>query len=101
MDAMPRDSSAGAIAASGLLELARFVSQEERGLYYQGALHILQGLNDTCATWNDTDEEGILRHGTSNYPQGVGVDRPLIYGDYFFIEALAKLKGRSGLFYRV
>lgn len=93
-----RDSSAGACAASGLLLLAELVGPEERDNYRTPAIRILRSLYENYGTWDDPDEEGLIRHGTSHYPDRRNIDVPLIYGDFFFVEGLARLKGQ-GPFY--
>ncbi|MEI7025998.1 glycoside hydrolase family 88 protein [Paenibacillus sp. y28] len=94
-----RDSSAGACAACGLLQLADLVAPEEAGLYRSAGERILHALYTHYGAWDDPDEEGLLLHGTSNYPENSNIDVPLIYGDYYFVEGLAKLKGRSEAFW--
>ncbi|MFB9278212.1 glycosyl hydrolase [Cohnella cellulosilytica] len=91
----PRDSSAAAIAASGLLDLADTVGGEKGGDYREQALAILRSLTENYR--GDDTEEAILLHGTGNLPMNQNVDRPLIYGDYYYMEALSKLKGHPGL----
>lgn len=90
---IPRDSSAGAIAASGLLELAHALHEPEGGLYGAAARRILSMLHECYGTWNDPKHEGILREGTGHKPAGQNVNVSLIYGDYFYVEAVAKLNG--------
>jgi len=94
----PRDSSAGACAASGLLELACLVPAPEAGLFRDAAITLLQALDSRCGAW-DLDEEGLLRFGTGHMPEGQNVQVSLIYGDYFFVEALAKIRGQRELFW--
>jgi len=89
----PRDSSAGACAASGLLELAELLPPAAGRAYRRAAERILLALHRRCATWDDAGHEAILRHGTGHRPAGRNVDVSLIYGDYFFVEAIAKLNG--------
>jgi unsaturated chondroitin disaccharide hydrolase len=93
-----RDSSAGSCAASGLLLLATLVDDVEASVYKTGAERILESLFRNYGTWDNPDEEGLLLHGTSNYPENRNIDVPLIYGDFFYVEALARLKGK-GPFY--
>jgi unsaturated chondroitin disaccharide hydrolase len=93
-----RDSSAGACAASGLLLLAEKVDTIESSVYRDSAIHILKSLYENYGTWDDMNEEGLILHGASNYPAGTNIDVPLIYGDYFYVEGLARLKGK-GPFY--
>lgn len=89
----PRDSSAGACAASGLLELAELLPEKAGRAYREAAERLLLALDRRCGTWDDAGHEAILRHGTGNKPAGENVDVSLIYGDYFFVEAIAKLNG--------
>lgn len=93
-----RDSSAGACAASGLLLLAEKLGETEGEVYRGSAERILGSLYQNYGTWDDSNEEGLLLHGTSHYPEGRNIDVPLIYGDFFYVEGLARLKGK-GPFY--
>ncbi|UVI27489.1 glycoside hydrolase family 88 protein [Paenibacillus spongiae] len=89
----PRDSSAAAIAASGLLEIAEAVPLAEKAVYSNGAQRILKGLTERYATWELPGHEAILLGGTGSKPGSFCVDGSLIYGDYYYIEAIAKLNG--------
>ncbi|RXZ82214.1 glycosyl hydrolase [Paenibacillaceae bacterium] len=89
----PRDSSAAAIAASGLLTIAELVPEQEKPLYVESAKRIIRSLSASYSTLADETHEAILLHGTGHRPQSQNVDVSLIYGDYFYIEALAKLNG--------
>ncbi|WP_405176218.1 glycoside hydrolase family 88 protein [Paenibacillus sp. FSL H8-0261] len=93
-----RDSSAGSCAASGLLLLADQVDDSESHVYRNGAIRIVESLYRNYGSWDNVDEEGLLLHGTSNYPENRNIDVPLIYGDFFYVEALARLKA-AGPFY--
>ncbi|MEK4236244.1 glycoside hydrolase family 88 protein [Paenibacillus sp. FSL H7-0714] len=93
-----RDSSAGSCAASGLLLLADQVDDAESHVYRNGAIRIVESLYRNYGSWDNADEEGLLLHGTSNYPENRNIDVPLIYGDFFYVEALARLKA-AGPFY--
>lgn len=93
-----RDTSAGSCAASGLILLAEKLDGGDAEAYFSAGERILKSLYEAYGDWNNPAEEGLLLHGTSNYPQGTNVDVPLIYGDYFFVEGLARLKG-CGPFY--
>ncbi|OAS20483.1 hypothetical protein A8708_18090 [Paenibacillus oryzisoli] len=66
----PKDSSAAAIAASGLLELAKHVPQVEAHLYHRRAERILQVLSEGYVAWEDETYEEILMHGTGHKPAG-------------------------------
>lgn len=89
----PRDSSAAAIAASGLLELAASVPPAECPVYRGAAERILESLTRHYATWDHPEHEAILLHGTGHKPENSNIDVSLIYGDYFYVEAFAKLNG--------
>jgi len=88
-----RDSSAGAIAASGLLLLAEQVEDLESRPYRRVGEKILKSLYENYGTWDDDSQEGMLLHGVSNYMKSKFVDNPLIYGDFYFVEGIARLKG--------
>ncbi|NOU79018.1 glycosyl hydrolase [Paenibacillus sp. LMG 31459] len=89
----PRDTSAAAIAASGLLELAEFVPAVERDLYRDGAIGILTSLTESYSSVFDLTRDPILNGATGHKPAGMYVDGSLIYGDYYYVEAVAKLLG--------
>ncbi len=91
----PRDTSAAACAASGLLDLSLLLPEVEGTLYRQSALRILRSLDENYATWSNPAHEAILLHATGHKPAGQNIDISLIYGDYFFVEAVAKLNGWS------
>lgn len=86
-----RDSSAGACAACGLLLLSTLVPESEAKSYQLAGERILESLYRNYGSFG-TDEEGLILHGTSHYPERKNMDVPLIYGDYFFVEGLARLK---------
>ena len=84
------DNIAGAIAACGLLELEKLT---EKGEYRQAALRLVDGLLDRCCDWTDA-RCGLLTHCTASYhDDGAGRHTNITYGDYFLVEALAKLNG--------
>ncbi|RXZ82011.1 glycosyl hydrolase [Paenibacillaceae bacterium] len=89
----PRDTSAAAIAASGLLNIASQLPEPEGRMYRFAALKLLAALTSGYAAWDEPEFEGILRGGTGNKPIMQNVDAALIYGDYYYVEALAKLQG--------
>lgn len=88
----PRDASAAAITASALLELARYVPQKER-LYRRTAEKILRSLASERYLIPAGEKCGFLiDHSVGSKPSGSQVDVPIIYGDYYFLEALLRLK---------
>lgn len=91
----PRDTSAGACAACGLIELSRIVPQPEASLYLGAAEKMIRSIHENYGAWDQPEEEGLILSGTSNLPGGVHIDKPLIYGDFFFVEAISKLRGTA------
>jgi unsaturated chondroitin disaccharide hydrolase len=92
------DSSAAAIAASGLWDLSEQVADEpDRTRYRAAALTILQTLcTDEFLARSLPNWEGILLHGVYHYHKRLGVDESTAWGDHFFVEALVKaIAGRS------
>jgi unsaturated chondroitin disaccharide hydrolase len=88
----PRDSSAAAIAASGLLELARVERSRARSKSYRAvAGQILDSLSSPAYRATAGASRAILLHGTSNKPDGEQ-DSGTAYGDYYFIEALQRFR---------
>ncbi|MCI6886674.1 MAG: glycoside hydrolase family 88 protein [Lachnospiraceae bacterium] len=92
------DSSAAACTASGLLELSSIMEDgPEKIFYYEKALQILKGLYEHHYDLSENSQAMIL-HGTVNYAKKKHVNVPIIYGDYFFTEALIKLKHETNIF---
>lgn len=84
------DTSAGAIAACGLIELAKVVPEYEKTLYMQAALNIMKALCETQCDFGET-EQSILQNSSACYARGE--HKAWIYGEYYFVEAMYKLMG--------
>lgn len=91
-EATARDTSAAACASCGLLELSKHVDGEAKERYTSAAKAMLKSLYEKYSVMDDDQQQGILRGGTFNHPQGLGIDISLIYGDYYFTEAIARLR---------
>jgi unsaturated chondroitin disaccharide hydrolase len=92
----PKDSSAAAIAASGLIELAQLDPDgSRRGRYLTAAKQILDALSSPPYRSSVTGPPSILLHGTQNKPKGVA-DVGLVYGDYYYLQALARYMAFRG-----
>jgi unsaturated chondroitin disaccharide hydrolase len=89
----PYESSAAAIAASGLLNLARLAGDPARRRLYRDYAHrILNTLTTSEFLAVDTPGwEGILKHGIYHLRKNLGVDESVMWGDYFFLEAIGKV----------
>lgn len=85
-----RDASAAALIASALYELARYVDNDTAKKYRDTADMMLSNLISDY-TVSPTDGEGfILAHSTGHHPGGSEIDVPLVYADYFLLEALLR-----------
>lgn len=83
------DTSAAAIAASALLRLCRMLPDPVKGFYYWScALHILKTLCENHTAVNEPEWEGILKGGVYHMQKDLGVNESVMWGDYFFCEAL-------------
>ena len=79
-----RDSSAAAIAATGMIRLAALTGESA---YRDAAGRILGSLSDGY-TAAGRPERSVLVHGAANVPANVGVDGGTSYGDYYFLKAI-------------
>jgi len=87
----PRDASAGAIIASALIELSGYVDNKDGKRYLKVASEILKTLSSAEYRASIGTNGGfILKHGVGNYPRNADIDVPLIYADYYYIEALTR-----------
>lgn len=86
------DSSAAAITASGLIDLCSIIQDPVySNRYKQAAFTILDTLCSNRYLATDTEGwEGILKHGVYHQPKGIGVDESVMWGEYFFVEAIHK-----------
>jgi unsaturated chondroitin disaccharide hydrolase len=90
----PRDNSAAAIAASVLLELGQLDPDgTHRDRYRAQADATLASLASSAYLAAGPLFAAILKHGTGNKPSNVGVNAGLVYGDYYFVEALLRATG--------
>jgi unsaturated chondroitin disaccharide hydrolase len=87
-----KESSAGAIAASGLLDLAKQTRSPEKAAAYRAtALAMLDALTSPEYLASETPGwEGILKHGVYHTAKNLGVDESVMWGEFFFVEALTK-----------
>ena len=87
-----KDSSAAAIAASGLLDLADQTRSEDRSaMYFATAMDMLEALAAPEYLAVETPSwEGILKHAVYHTRKNLGVDESVLWGDFFFVEALTQ-----------
>ena len=93
------DSTAGACAACGLLELAKRLPENEGGMYAHAAVNMLRAMGDKFCNFDPATDD-MLGYGTIRYPVNSvigsgdpGVHISIIYGDMFYTEAILKLLG--------
>ncbi|WP_046243568.1 glycoside hydrolase family 88 protein [Hymenobacter terrenus] len=85
-----RDASAGAIAASALLELCTYSGKEGKA-YYQAAVQMLQSLASPAYRAKlGENNHFLLKHSVGSKPHKSEIDVPLVYADYYYLEALLR-----------
>jgi unsaturated chondroitin disaccharide hydrolase len=88
----PRDASAAALVASGLIELSTYTKDKALAKTYlekaEGMLAELSSSRYQSRALNPA----FLLHSTGHYPNGSEIDYSIIYADYYYIEALVRLK---------
>lgn len=83
------DTSAAAITAAGLLRLCRHANDPVKGhFYWSTAFKILRSLCDKYTAVGDPQWEGVLKGGVYHLHKGLGVNESVMWGEYFFMEAL-------------
>ncbi|WP_144027199.1 glycoside hydrolase family 88 protein [Paenibacillus sp. FSL R7-0273] len=90
------DTTAAVCAACGLLELSEFVGEYEKGLYIKAAVRLLRKIDEKFCDWNP-GTDSIVSHGSGRYHRESDREVPIIYGDYFFLEAILRLLDRDFL----
>lgn len=87
----PRDASAAAVTASGLLELQGYVKDGKP--YFDYAEQILKQLSsDAYLAKPGENKHFILMHSVGHLPANSEIDTPLNYADYYYLEALLRYK---------
>ena len=96
------DSTAQAIVATGLLDIAKLLPEQEGGKYAEVAVKMLRAMEENFLSY-DPDRDDMVCFGTVRYPTLPGDKTPemvkklvhvsIIYGDFFYTEAILKLLG--------
>jgi lantibiotic modifying enzyme len=90
---VPRDASAAGIIASALLELGQYSNGNEKKNYIDTAKQMLMSLSSEKYQAKLGENGGfLLMHSTGGLPLNSEIDVPLIYADYYFLEALKRYK---------
>ncbi|HDZ04392.1 hypothetical protein LCGC14_0205560 [marine sediment metagenome] len=89
---VPKDASAAAIAACGLLELSKYVENKEQSKKYEKAARRMINLLSEAPYYSGDTNQALLLHSTGHLPHDSEIDIPIIYADYYYMEALLRLK---------
>lgn len=93
----PKDASAAAVAASGMLELSGLLKDPAlKEKYFKAAKSYIIKLSSSEYLSGDTNQ-AILLHSTGHLPHNSEIDMPIIYADYYYLEALLRLKKLQSL----
>ena len=88
----PKDASAACVAASGMLELSTFMNDEKLKSKYKDAAVKMLSILSTDEYLSKDKNQAFLMHSTGHHPTGSEIDASIIYADYYYIEALTRLK---------
>ena len=91
-----RDASAGAIICSALIELSRYTEKKEAAKYLTVAETQLRTLHTAYENAPGNNGNFILKHSVGHMPNNTEVDAPLSYTDYYYVEALMRMKELKG-----
>lgn len=87
----PKDASSAGVVASALLELQNYCSDTKQQRYLDSAKDMLASLGSPSYRSMDS-KDSFLDHSTGHKPAGSEIDASIIYADYYYLEALLKLK---------
>lgn len=92
-----KDDCAGGLTACALIELAKIVPENEKAFYLNAAIAMLRAMDERHADYSRRSP-AILTHCTGAY-HGSDHHIAMVYGDYYFVEAMNKLRGETMLFW--
>lgn len=90
----PRDASAAGVVASALLELQGYCDDEHKQTYKDAAVKMLASLSNDYRSGDV--RSSFLDHSVGHMPAGSEIDASIIYADYYYLEALTRLKRLNG-----
>lgn len=85
------DCCGACVIAGGLLEVAKCVPELEKGIYLRAAVKILKSIDEKRADWSKNCD-AIVQNCSGAYHHKASHHITMNYGDYFFIEAIYKVK---------
>jgi len=86
-----RDASSACVVASALIDLADYVGGEKGQHYREAAVDMLRSLSEEPYRSGNANAAFLL-HSVGNFAEGSDVDASITHADYYYIEALYKLK---------
>ena len=94
------DSSAAAIAVCGMIELLQYLPDGEDKEIFKNAIELtMQSLYDNYSTKDTPTANGLLLHAVYSKPNNVGIDEMNLWGCYFYMEALKRMKNGWNLYW--
>lgn len=88
----PKDVSAASVVASAFLELSNLERNRKKKEFYRARAEKMLRSLSSPAYLSGSENDAFLLHSTGNKPRNREVDIPIIYADYYYIEALVRLK---------
>ena len=86
----PKDVSAATVVSSGMVELYGYTKNEKYLNYSKKVVNTLKSKEYILKS--NITAPFILDHSTGNWPKNDEMDEPIVYGDYYFLETLLRLK---------
>ena len=86
-----RDSATAAVVASAMLDMAAIHPDPLQGRRWQSSA--LEMLRELCRDYlaRESGHRGLLKHGCYSKPHQEGTDSAVLFGDFYFVEALCKV----------
>jgi unsaturated chondroitin disaccharide hydrolase len=88
----PKDASAAAVVASGLLELSTLLTDAAQSTYYRTKAEAMLASLSSDKYQSREVNNAFLLHSTGHKPNGGEIDASIIYADYYYLEALLREK---------
>lgn len=87
----PKDASAACVVADALLELQQYVGGQKGQQYREKAVEMLRQLSSP-EYFSGKRNDAFLLHSTGHHPAGSEIDASIVYTDYYYLEALLRLR---------
>lgn len=87
----PKDASAACVVADALLELQQYVGGQKGQQYREKAVEMLRQLSSP-EYFSGKHNDAFLLHSTGHHPAGSEIDASIVYADYYYLEALLRLR---------